>query len=276
MSYPILCTLSFMFLVANAQKCGTCVDLEVDCGIETNGLLNGVVQVIYGNDGKGCRTMQVNCSDDLISGDPSALAITTINDGDMSLTPETIVTCNEDGSWFGKGVNNLVCQISRNIGGNEPIESATCKKSNVIRQKRAIPEASGCFSQWSNWVTAVPCQDYCGGCFNSTYTRTCLTTATCQCTGPSTLSKACNQNVCGYPRRSCCGSLKALSSHSVLVCSLPELANLPEEYPDTITICPPEGIWGSWAETCNSTCGGYGIGTRRRACLTAAAGCNCA
>uniref|UniRef100_A0A914XVS9 Uncharacterized protein n=1 Tax=Panagrolaimus superbus TaxID=310955 RepID=A0A914XVS9_9BILA len=40
-------------------------------------------------------------------------------------------------------------------------------------------------------------------------------------------------------------------------------------------ICPPEGIWGSWAETCNSTCGGYGIGTRRRACLTAAAGCSC-
>uniref|UniRef100_A0AC35GV23 C6 domain-containing protein n=1 Tax=Panagrolaimus sp. PS1159 TaxID=55785 RepID=A0AC35GV23_9BILA len=275
MSYLIFCMLSLSFLLANAQKCGSCGNLEVGCGAEDAGLLNGIVQVTYGNDAEGCRTMYVNCSDDLISGDPTALAITTVNNGDLSLTAETLVTCNRDGSWFGNGVNTVVCQISRNIGGNSTIEDATCKKSNSIRYRRAIPEASGCFSQWSNWAASVPCQDYCGACFNATYTRTCLTSLTCPCTGPSTLSKACNQNVCGYPRRSCCGSLKALSSHSELICSLPELANLPESYPDTIAICPPQGIWGTWTESCNSTCGAYGIGTRRRTCLTAAAGCSC-
>jgi hypothetical protein len=276
MSYQILCILSLFFLIVKSQKCGTCGDLKVDCGAEASDLFNGVVKVTYGMNDDGCRTMYVNCTDDQNSGDPTSLAMTTVNDGELTLTSESLVTCNEDGSWFGNGLNSVVCQISRNVGDKKPIESATCKNSENTREKRAIPEASGCTSQWSNWMQSVPCPDYCGACFNSTYTRTCLSTLTCPCTGPSTISKACNQNVCGYPRRSCCGTLKAVSGNGEIVCSTStEVASMPDPYADTITICPPQGIWGSWIESCNGTCGGYGIGTRRRLCLTAAAGCPC-
>uniref|UniRef100_A0AC34G1L8 Uncharacterized protein n=1 Tax=Panagrolaimus sp. ES5 TaxID=591445 RepID=A0AC34G1L8_9BILA len=136
---------------------------------------------------------------------------------------------------------------------------------------------NGCESRWSNWEITIPCSDYCGGGFNATYTRTCLNASACPCTGPTTKTKACNQNVCKLPRNSCFGSLKSLASNGDVICTTPEAVNITDPYPDTFPCCPPQGIWGSWIDTttCNDTCGGYGIANRRRICLTEAAGCPC-
>uniref|UniRef100_A0AC35FE12 Uncharacterized protein n=1 Tax=Panagrolaimus sp. PS1159 TaxID=55785 RepID=A0AC35FE12_9BILA len=135
----------------------------------------------------------------------------------------------------------------------------------------------GCISQWTNWEKTVPCPDYCGGGFNVTYTRTCVNASTCPCSGPSTITKPCNKNVCKYPRNSCFGSLKALASNYDVVCTTAEVVNVTDAYPNTFLCCPPQGMWGSWIDaSCNDTCGGYGITTsRKRFCLTEAAGCPC-
>jgi hypothetical protein len=59
--------------------------------------------------------------------------------------------------------------------------------------------------EWSEWSTPA-CSDTCGLCGVMTSTRTCLSESNgCPCIGDSTQTGArCNENVCPWPRASCC------------------------------------------------------------------------
>uniref|UniRef100_A0A914DQ96 Uncharacterized protein n=1 Tax=Acrobeloides nanus TaxID=290746 RepID=A0A914DQ96_9BILA len=41
--------------------------------------------------------------------------------------------------------------------------------------------------------------------------------------------------------------------------------------------CPPQGVWSQWSSStsCNGTCGGCGVQTKSRICMTEANGCPC-
>ncbi|CAE17709.1 ShKT domain-containing protein [Caenorhabditis elegans] len=63
---------------------------------------------------------------------------------------------------------------------------------------------------WSNWAAWTTCSDSCGNCGNQTRARSCSSqTASCICTGNTTELQTCNNDVCIFPRKSCCSGQPA-------------------------------------------------------------------
>uniref|UniRef100_A0AC35GEN6 Thrombospondin type 1 domain protein n=1 Tax=Panagrolaimus sp. PS1159 TaxID=55785 RepID=A0AC35GEN6_9BILA len=108
----------------------------------------------------------------------------------------------------------------------------TCNQcGTTTRARTCLSETSGCpciglstesmqcqvVGVWNEWVVQSQCSDICGGCGVMTFTRTCQTSG-CACIGATTKMEVCAFSTCLYPRRSCCGTLKAGSYNGRMEC----------------------------------------------------------
>ncbi|CAD6186401.1 unnamed protein product [Caenorhabditis auriculariae] len=71
---------------------------------------------------------------------------------------------------------------------------------------------------WSEWTVSVPCNDTCGTCGYTEKYRTCISDLYgCPCAGSANYKGSCAQNVCLFPRTSCCpGFTKMINSKEKL------------------------------------------------------------
>uniref|UniRef100_A0A914QB14 Uncharacterized protein n=1 Tax=Panagrolaimus davidi TaxID=227884 RepID=A0A914QB14_9BILA len=130
---------------------------------------------------------------------------------------------------------------------------------------------------WSDWTQTTQCTDTCGSCAQVTKTRTCLSEGQgCPCTGNSTTYEYCGTSPCKFPRNSCCGTFKAMSSNGKIICG-PLPTSDPEPTPSFASCCLDGGSWSTWSEwaSCQGTCRKCGTTNRTRTCLSAADGCPC-
>ncbi|KAH7716712.1 Protein Y8A9A.2, partial [Aphelenchoides avenae] len=104
----------------------------------------------------------------------------------------------------------------KHLSVQPPVNPAdTCAASTAP----ATPPAF-CCGTWSAWTVTVGCPSgSCGACQSRTKTRTCLTSGACPCKGPTTITEPCSTTPCAYPKDSCCGSYKATSVGTAIVCA---------------------------------------------------------
>ncbi|CAI4225673.1 unnamed protein product [Auanema sp. JU1783] len=136
-------------------------------------------------------------------------------------------------------------------------------------------------ASWNEWVESVSCSESsCGSCSYRVYERTCDSTNSCFCIGSERKAELCNTSPCNGTY--CCDDFEMMT----LVANGPSFCGpLPDLEPEAVNEdCPLEaeccvmgGIWSEWSAggSCSSTCGGCGITTRSRYCISEDWNCDC-
>ncbi|ULT94633.1 hypothetical protein L3Y34_003827 [Caenorhabditis briggsae] len=121
---------------------------------------------------------------------------------------------------------------------------------------------------WSEWVTTDRCSTDCGSCSTMYYTRTCMTSPTCSCTGNNTHYLPCNTQTCVYPaQRACC-----VPYVPMVIDGKQQCGPFPKDT-GAAACCPTAGVWSEWGPAVrNSDNTAF---EQSRTCLSAAAGCTC-
>ncbi|CAL2039158.1 unnamed protein product [Caenorhabditis brenneri] len=125
---------------------------------------------------------------------------------------------------------------------------------------------------WSNWIETAPCPTPCGGCSNTTYTRTCLSSQMtgCPCVGDTTRSMTCGTQACNWPRNNA-SSMNCCTGTPTTIKNWVHCAPLPDNY--TLPCCPDNGYWSDWSGY--SKVNGQAAWQRTRSCLSGGYNCPC-
>ncbi|ULT80301.1 hypothetical protein L3Y34_010697 [Caenorhabditis briggsae] len=125
---------------------------------------------------------------------------------------------------------------------------------------------------WSEWVQTGNCNDTCGNCGTTTYSRTCLSQSMCgSCSGRSSKTGECAPAPCEYPRATCCGTRTKIIVGSTFECSAGDDSDPPPSTLCAPSCCPSSGgYWSEWSDggACPTSCGSCSQKTQRRVCLS--------
>lgn len=124
---------------------------------------------------------------------------------------------------------------------------------------------------WSDWTETAPCPSTCGGCNETTYTRTCLSDEMgCKCNGDPQKSMTCGTQACNWPRvnataPNCCKGTPTTIKNWV------HCAPLPDNY--TLPCCPDNGYWTPWTDFAKVA--NQAAWQRTRKCVSGGYNCPC-